>query len=47
MTRKDSIRNEIIQEKEQQKETTLQKIKKWRLECFGHVTRMGDSRLPL
>ena len=46
-SRRDRIRNEIIREKMEQKETIIDKIRKRKLTWFGHVTRMENGRLPI
>src|SRR6218665_1050694 len=46
-SRRDRIRNEIIREKMEQKETIIDTIRKRGLTWFGHVTRMENGRLPI
>ena len=46
-SRRERIRNEIIREKMEQKEAIVDRIRKRRLTWFGHVTRMGNGRLPI
>src|SRR6218665_3266692 len=46
-TRKNRLRNEIICEKMEQKETIVDRIRKRRLTWFGHVTRMKNGILPI
>ena len=46
VTRRDWIKNIDIRETLQQKETMVDKIRRRRLNWFGHVSRMGERRLP-
>ena len=46
-SRRERIRNEIILEKMEQKETIVDRIRKTRLTWFVHVTRMENGRLPI
>ena len=46
VSRRQRIRNKMITEKTEQKETRLESIQKRRLEWFGHVERMKEERLP-
>ena len=46
-SRREKIRNEIIREKIEQKETTVDRIRKRSLTWFWLVTRMENGRLPI
>ena len=46
-SRRERIRNEIIWEKMEGKETIVNRIRKGRLTWFRHVTRMENGRLPI
>ena len=43
---RDHIRNEIIRKRCEQQPTVEEQIQKRRLQWFGHVCRMDESRLP-
>src|SRR6218665_3554055 len=45
-SRREKVRNEQTREELGAEETVVQKIKKRRLQWFGHVERMEEKRLP-
>src|SRR6218665_1588905 len=45
-SRREKVRNEQTREELGAEETVVQKIKKRRLQRFGHVERMEEKRLP-
>lgn len=46
ITRGDKIRNEVTREGTNMLDTAIETIRR-RLQCFGHVTRVGEERLLL
>jgi len=46
-SRRERIRNEMICDKMEQKETIIDNVRKRRLTWFGHIARMENGRVPI